>query len=177
MSFLQEPEKKFWQELVDSNIRAGSLACLWCLKAQLNKRLSAAFNKWKLNATLMAIEEKRRKEEAEQKSKPLLEAISVLSKYTDQARQESSFLSRLADTRPKAFTVTTTTTIGGTQDQLPNESTPTRKPTAVSYSPHNESLDLLQDETEHFAKLSHALLDKDTDPETKRKVLSKFIIT
>ena len=52
LSLIKQSEKKFWKELVDSNIRAGTIACLWCLKAQAIKRLSGAFNKWKVFTAL-----------------------------------------------------------------------------------------------------------------------------
>jgi hypothetical protein len=56
---LREAEKEHWQKLVDSNIRSGTLACLWCLKAQYVKKLSMAFSKWRLFSALRAMEMKK----------------------------------------------------------------------------------------------------------------------
>lgn len=87
ISFLKQNERKFWQDLVDSNIRAGTIACLWCLKAQLIKKTSVAFNRWKLYAACKGFEYKNR-ELADMKASldsrendTVNNAISVLHKY------------------------------------------------------------------------------------------------
>lgn len=145
---------------MDSNIRAGSLACLWCIKAQVNKKLSSAFNKWKLNAALIGFQEKQRKELEENKRKPVQDALKILSNHKD---GETSFLSRLVEAEQdvNAFQVSS-------------------KPNNVIHSspsnnPNDTSLDMIHSETEDFAKLSLTLVDKDIDAETKRRLLCKFI--
>lgn len=45
-------------KLLDTNIRAGGMACLWCIRSQLSKRLYAAFNKWRLNALMLRLADK-----------------------------------------------------------------------------------------------------------------------
>lgn len=47
LAFMGQEEKDHWDKLVDSNIRAGTMACMWCMKAQLVKKTSLAFHKWK----------------------------------------------------------------------------------------------------------------------------------
>ena len=47
LPFLKESEKDYWNKLLDSNIRAGTMACMWCMKAQLVKKTSLAFHRWK----------------------------------------------------------------------------------------------------------------------------------
>lgn len=42
-------------KLLDTNIRAGGMACLWCIRSQLSKRMYAAFNKWRLHALLIRL--------------------------------------------------------------------------------------------------------------------------
>jgi len=50
LPFLKESEKDYWNKLLDSNIRAGTMACMWCLKTTYVKKISLAFYRWKLNA-------------------------------------------------------------------------------------------------------------------------------
>eukprot|EP00598_Pedospumella_elongata_P001507 CAMPEP_0184979644 /NCGR_PEP_ID=MMETSP1098-20130426/9845_1 /TAXON_ID=89044 /ORGANISM="Spumella elongata, Strain CCAP 955/1" /LENGTH=1009 /DNA_ID=CAMNT_0027502969 /DNA_START=107 /DNA_END=3136 /DNA_ORIENTATION=- len=50
LPFLKESEKDYWNKLLDSNIRAGTMACMWCLKTTYVKKISWAFYSWKLNA-------------------------------------------------------------------------------------------------------------------------------
>jgi hypothetical protein len=165
---LQDPEKKFWQDLVDSNIRAGSLACLWCLKAQVNKRVSAAFNKWKFNTAIAVFEEKQRKEQEENRSEPVQDAVNILAKYKDASgntsNNDKSYSSRLASDstyNPSNYSSPPSKAFSGEEN---------------ASSPRNQSLDLLQEETENFAKLSLTLVDKDIDPETKRRMLCKLFL-
>lgn len=40
-------DQECWNKLIDANIRAGTLACMWCLKAHVTKKVSLAFYKWK----------------------------------------------------------------------------------------------------------------------------------
>lgn len=47
-SDIDHPENEAaWNKLVETNIRAGTMACLWCMKVQVFKRLSSAFHHWK----------------------------------------------------------------------------------------------------------------------------------
>lgn len=82
VSFLREAERDQWQRLVDSNIRSGTLACLWCLKAQYVKRLSIAFNKWKLISALKGMQRKPPAEDTPRKaaSKAVQNAIAVMNR-------------------------------------------------------------------------------------------------
>lgn len=84
LTTVKESERKFWKELVDSNIRAGTIACLWCLKAQAIKRVSSAFNKWKL-FTAMKSNELVIKETAIQQKQEIStvidNALSIIKKY------------------------------------------------------------------------------------------------
>ena len=47
LKFIDIPLQDYWNKLLDSNIRAGTMACMWCMKAQVVRRLSVAFFKWK----------------------------------------------------------------------------------------------------------------------------------
>ena len=42
-----EAEREAMDQLVESNVRAGVLACIWCIKTQVIKMMAAAFNRWK----------------------------------------------------------------------------------------------------------------------------------
>jgi hypothetical protein len=44
----------YWNKLLDSNIRAGTMACMWCMKAQVVKRISVAFFRWKYGVSKSA---------------------------------------------------------------------------------------------------------------------------
>lgn len=46
-------QKATLNRLLEANIRAGTLACLWCLKTQVIKKLSQAFYHWKLIAAML----------------------------------------------------------------------------------------------------------------------------
>jgi phosphopantetheinyl transferase (holo-ACP synthase) len=84
VSSLKANERQFWEQLVESNIRAGTLACLWCLKAQSLKKLGSAFNKWRVFPAIQAYTAKQ--EELlllKEREKQLVvdEAVEVLEKY------------------------------------------------------------------------------------------------
>lgn len=53
LSFLKDSEREYWNKLIDSNIRSGTVACMWCIKAQLLKKLSVAFHRWKFLAAVL----------------------------------------------------------------------------------------------------------------------------
>jgi hypothetical protein len=36
------------QLLLDANVRAGMMACMWCIRCQVNKMLAKAFHRWNL---------------------------------------------------------------------------------------------------------------------------------
>ena len=42
-----EAEREAMDQLVESNVRTGVLACIWCIKTQVIKMMAAAFNRWK----------------------------------------------------------------------------------------------------------------------------------
>ena len=42
-----DAERETWSRLVDSNVRSGIIACIWCMKAQVVKITAMAFHKWK----------------------------------------------------------------------------------------------------------------------------------
>lgn len=42
-------ELPLWQELIDSNLRSGTIACLWCLRTLFLRRVSRAFHRWRVN--------------------------------------------------------------------------------------------------------------------------------
>lgn len=42
-----DAEREAWSRLVDSNVRSGIIACIWCMKAQVVKITAMAFHKWK----------------------------------------------------------------------------------------------------------------------------------
>lgn len=159
---MEEPERKFWEDLVDSNIRAGSLACLWCIKAQVSKRLSSAFNKWKLNAALIGLQEKMRKEQEGNKRKPIQDAVKILSNHKN---DETSFLARLAEAEKKDVSAFQTSSNPNVAN-IAIHSSPSSKP-------NDSHLDIIHNETEDFAKLSLTLVDNDIDAETKRHLLCK----
>jgi hypothetical protein len=86
LTLVKQSERKFWKELVDSNIRAGTIACLWCLKAQALKKLSQAFNKWKVHTavvnTELALVESNHYHKTEV-STVIDNAISIIKRYKD----------------------------------------------------------------------------------------------
>jgi hypothetical protein len=86
-TFLKEKERKYWQDLVDSNIRTGTLACLWCLKAQAIKKLSLAFNKWRLVSALKSYESNLLQQQSKEDPSEVVEvmdnAISIINRYKD----------------------------------------------------------------------------------------------
>ena len=87
LTTLKESERKFWKELVDSNIRAGTIACLWCLKAQAIKRISGAFNKWKLLTAIKNQEENLVESNVQHKteiSSVIDNALSIIHKYKEE---------------------------------------------------------------------------------------------
>lgn len=137
----------------------------------MNKRLSAAFNKWKLNTAIAAFQEKQQMTKDEKKAKPIQEALNVLSKYKG---NDTSFLTRLAEnekmTTPDRIKSSSVAQITKQNGKPPISPVKERSP---SSSAGISSLDLLQEETENFAKLSSTLVDKDIDPETKRRMLCK----
>jgi hypothetical protein len=86
LTLVKQSERKFWKELVDSNIRAGTIACLWCLKAQALKKLSQAFNKWKVYTavinTELALVESNHYHKTEV-STVIDNAISIIKRYKE----------------------------------------------------------------------------------------------
>ena len=42
-----DAEREAWSRLVDSNVRSGIIACIWCMKAQVVKITAMAFHQWK----------------------------------------------------------------------------------------------------------------------------------
>lgn len=42
-----DAERETWSRLVDSNVRSGIIACIWCMKTQIVKITAMAFHKWK----------------------------------------------------------------------------------------------------------------------------------
>jgi hypothetical protein len=153
ISFLKQNERKFWQDLVDSNIRAGTIACLWCLKAQLIKKTSVAFNKWKLYAACKVFETKNR-ELVEMKSSldsrendTVQNAISVLHKYRSGSNSNSN----------------DSTAIGNPNKESSNIldlSAPGTKAASAS----------------NINGLNREVIN-DSDPESKRKFLRKLLIS
>lgn len=91
VSILREAEREQWRKLVDSNIRSGTLACLWCLKTQYVKKLSAAFNKWRLFSALT--EARRQREESPRRtaSLALQNAIDVMNRLKPLDKKNSLF--------------------------------------------------------------------------------------
>lgn len=175
--------------MVDSNIRAGTIACVWCIKAQLFKKLSASFNKWKLFAALKAMAEQRAGTMvvSDLKSADAVgDAIDLLNRYKE---TESNLVSRIVN--------------GGNiqnirfpwqdrrveqsedilRESLDRPSAPSstgiyhQKEPSITVKNHSYTPDEAMQEYEHqysgFVRLSNTLLDKDTDPETKRKLLCK----
>jgi hypothetical protein len=43
-----EAEREAMDQLVESNVRTGVLACVWCIKTQYIKMMAMAFNRWKV---------------------------------------------------------------------------------------------------------------------------------
>ena len=39
-------DKEHWNRLLEAQIRAGTMACVWCMKTQLVKMLAGAFHRW-----------------------------------------------------------------------------------------------------------------------------------
>jgi len=74
------------------------VACLWCLKAQAIKKISFAFNKWKLFTTCKVLELRtqaltREKTALELKQNDALNsAIGLLKKYRDTSAEDSNEL-------------------------------------------------------------------------------------
>jgi hypothetical protein len=86
LTVLKESERKFWKELVDSNIRAGTIACLWCLKAQAIKRVCSAFNKWKFFAAVKnqeVIQVESHEQHKNKISTVIDNALSLIHKYKE----------------------------------------------------------------------------------------------
>lgn len=97
LSLTKQSEKKFWQELVDSNIRAGTIACMWCLKAQGLKRLSVAFNKWKVFSAVKTQELILRESQEMHKSEvstAIDNALSIIRRY-----KEGGIMNQLSQSR------------------------------------------------------------------------------
>jgi len=45
-----EGDREVWNRLLESNLRSGTIACLWCLKAQVIKMMGKAFRIWQRSA-------------------------------------------------------------------------------------------------------------------------------
>eukprot|EP00981_Chlorochromonas_danica_P014801 scaffold8859_cov169-Ochromonas_danica.AAC.6 len=101
VSILREAEREQWRRLVDSNIRSGTLACLWCLKTQYVKKLSVSFNKWKLFSALT--EARRQREESPRRtaSLALQNAIDVMNRLKPLDKKSSSSSSSSSSSYPQ----------------------------------------------------------------------------
>lgn len=77
--FINEEESEYWKKLLDSNIRIGTMACVWCIKTQIVKKTSLAFHHWKLMTVSYF---KQQKSLSKQTLSEVLEkAISVIQKF------------------------------------------------------------------------------------------------
>lgn len=80
LSFLKESEREYWNKLIDSNIRSGTVACIWCIKAQLLKRISMYFHRWKSKVSYKKID--NTDGTVSTVSAALDNAIAVMNKYS-----------------------------------------------------------------------------------------------
>lgn len=175
-----------WQKLVDSNIRSGTLACMWCLKAQYVKKLSKAFNKWRLVAAILqsressAPTEKRKVvDDSPRKAASLAvqNAIAVMNRIKpvhrrdntgsrESMKDESSVQFPWETRRTERLMQTKPTTSASRRDILEDFDNRPRQSRDSNYA----------DPSEHgrsFTDLSSALLDTQADPEAKRQLLRK----
>lgn len=51
---IDEPNSRVqtWNKLLESNLRSGTLACLWCIKSLATRRMSEIFMRWRMNARI-----------------------------------------------------------------------------------------------------------------------------
>lgn len=174
---------------MESNIRAGTIACVWCIKAQLFKKLSASFNKWKLFAALTAMAEHKPGSMvvAEAKSADAVgDAIDLLNRYKE---TESNLITRIVNggNMQNITFPWQDRRVDASEDMLRDSLDPPPASTnnnnnyhhepSITIEHHSYTPDEAMLEYEHqysgFVRLSNTLLDKDTDPETKRKLLCK----
>jgi len=54
-SSIQEGTGDAWERLLDATLRSNSIACFWCLKVMVVKKLGVAFNRWRVMAAFFSI--------------------------------------------------------------------------------------------------------------------------
>lgn len=138
------------------------------------KRLSAGFNKWKLVTTIAAVQE-RQKEENEKNARNSVNGSDgryredIQFPWEDRRQQMSS-------------AVTTATSSILAEPSQPRAVSPTKSiytstKSALHDRKHQQELSYLEHETDGFEKLSMTLLDKDIEPDAKRKMLCKLFFS
>lgn len=181
VSFLREAEREHWQKLVDSNIRSGTLACMWCLKAQYVKKLSVAFSKWRVFSALKAVGPRARKSSTEDTprkaaSAAVQNALHVMNRLKPSSNSRHSHSSA---TSGASASSTAAAYLESAPVQFPwevrrsNESERSHRRDLPEPTPI-PSASPVRDARDHsFAQLTSALLDTHSDPETKRQMLCK----
>lgn len=175
LSFLRDTEKDFWQQLVDSNIRASTIACLWCLKAHFIKKISVAFNKWKLCAAITRYESK------------IDESMSISKTPTSFANSDISILNpqgtvnKALDNAIAVINRFKSISGDGERTNSFNSSNSILNPRESEFQSISADLTASQDalmpqvgRQKHLLELSKTLLDNGKDSETKRQILCKF---
>lgn len=176
LSFLRDSEKDFWQQLVDSNIRASTIACLWCLKAHIIKKASVAFNKWKLFAAITRYESK------------IDETMSISKTPTSFANSDISILNphgtvnKALDNAIAVINRFKSISGDAMDDPLNYNSSGSlmHHRDAEFQSISADAMTTTQEgvsvpKQKHLIELSKTLLDNGKDSETKRQILCKFI--
>jgi hypothetical protein len=160
-------EQLYWNKLIDSNIRAGTLACMWCLKAQAVKKVSLAFYKWKYtsmfnhtNSPSKSITNSAKKNG--NISSALESAVSLMSRMKSPARNVDRSTNRhKSDESKGSLTMSSNQTAEDQQHQS-------------ILSSIMDSLQYNKSNSEHLDRyLREAFVHKETDFETKRKLLCK----
>lgn len=164
--------------MLASNIRSGSLACLWCLKAQVLKKLSVAFNRWKYTSIMTNPTNSRH-------ATPLKHRISSSSEMSSGSVSAAlNSAMQLVDLKPSISNVP-----NNEQANIhPPAATPTFHPVSTEKNPAGRSdsnlsiMSSVMDIQYNSANSAHlnkylqdTLSDKTTDFDTKRKILCKLI--
>jgi hypothetical protein len=156
-------EQVYWNKLIDSNIRAGTLACMWCLKAQVVKKVSLAFYKWKytsmFNPTVSPSKSIHNSANKNRNISSALEsAVSLMSRMKSPAKDINS-----ATENRKYSDESKISTSNPTYEDHQHQSILSSIMDSLQYNKSN---------SEHLDRyLREALVHKETDFETKRKLL------
>lgn len=158
----KQTEQEYWNKLLANNIRSGTMACLWCLKAQVLKKLSLAFYKWKYTSIMTNPSNSRH-------ATPLKHRISsgIDLGAGNVSAALSSAMNRVEDV--KNAPPVESSAVNST-------SKPTDKTETQSIMSSVMDIQYNSANSAHLNKyLQETLADKTTDFDTKRKILCKLL--